>query len=255
LTRSIRNSLGQEVGRPVKGFRQALYPSRKVLCGQWCILEPLDPERHLDDLWNEISRDEQRGKWTYMFAGPFEERADYCLWLSTLASTPGIVPYAIVDSSENHALGTVTFMRIHTDEARIEIGNVFFGPRLRRTRLATEAIFVLGREVFDGLGYRRLEWKCDALNSPSRKAALRFGFAYEGTFFNAVVVKGRNRDTAWYSITRDEWPLVRDGYLKWLSPLNFTDSGEQLTPLGDYLRPLRDGPYPSQLEGLRSRQR
>ncbi len=255
MSRTTLNRLGQEVGLPVEGSAPAMYPAARSIVGNWCRLEPLSVVTHLDSLWKENSRDEQGAMWTYMFAGPFGDRDAYHKWLDSLSNGEGTVAYAVVDSAKRRALGSLTFMRIGVKDGTIEIGNVAFSPALQRTRLATEAIFLLAQEAFDHLGFRRLEWKCDATNSPSRRAALRFGFAYEGTFFNAVRVKGRNRDTAWYAMTVQEWPLLREGFLKWLASDNFAQTGEQVTPLGSQFSPLADGPHPNEIAELRARQR
>jgi RimJ/RimL family protein N-acetyltransferase len=217
-------------------------PARAPLTGRYVELRPLDPDRDAASMF-EVSHEPAGDPaiWTYLYEGPFDSVDDYRRsFLDRAAASTDPLFFAVVPADSGRAEGQVTFMRIAPDHGTIEIGNIWFGPALQRTRAATEAIYLLAREAFDGLGNRRLEWKCNALNAPSRRAAERFGFTFEGVFRQHVVVKGRNRDTAWYSMLDSEWPRVRARFESWLDPANFDPDGNQLRPLGR-LEPLAHG--------------
>ena len=194
-------------------------------------LEPVDPARHARDLF-EASRGAD-GIWTYLAYGPFESIHEFTAWLEARAASTDPLFYAVVDREAREARGMASYMRMAPADGVIEIAHIWFAPPLQRTRQATEAIFLLARRVFDDLGYRRLEWKCDALNAPSRRAADRFGFTYEGTFRQHMVVKDRNRDTAWFSIIDGEWPSRRAAFEQWLAPSNFDPDGRQRRTLAE----------------------
>lgn len=194
-------------------------------------LEPVDPARHARDLF-EASRNAD-GIWTYLAYGPFESIHEFTAWLEARAASTDPLFYAVVDREAREARGMASYMRIAPGDGTIEIGHIWFAPALQRTRRATETIFLLARHAFDELGYRRLEWKCDALNAPSRRAADRFGFTYEGIFRQHMVVKDRNRDTAWFSIIGSEWPLRRAAFEQWLAPSNFDPEGKQRRTLAE----------------------
>lgn len=209
--------------------RQA--PPREVLPGQSVRLEPLEPARHGGALFAG-ARDDPEGKlWTYMAYGPFDDPAVFTAWLEERAAERDPLFFAVIDEASGRAAGMVSYLRIVPAMGVVEIGHIWFAPRLQRTRQATEAIFLLARQAFDGLGYRRLEWKCDALNAASRRAAKRFGFTFEGVFRQHMIVKGHNRDSAWFSILDGEWPAIRGAFEAWLSPGNFDPEGRQKTPL------------------------
>ncbi|GAA5166398.1 GNAT family protein [Pseudonocardia eucalypti] len=205
-------------------------PTASELVGRYCRLERLDPDRHAEGLFAADRRDTRGESWTYLPYGPFPDLDDYRKWLAAAAEPADPRFYAIVDAAER-PLGVLSLMRMQPEFGVIEVGHVHYSPALQRTREATEAQYLVGRYVFDELGYRRWEWKCDALNDPSRAAAERLGFRYEGTFRQATVVKGRNRDTAWYSILDAEWPALRDRFEQWLRPDNFEPAGRQRSPL------------------------
>ena len=198
---------------------------RSPLEGDLVRLEPIDPGRHARDLF-EASRGAD-DIWTYLAYGPFESLGSFTEWLQARADSTDPLFYAVVDRQAHAARGMTSYLRISTGDGVIEIGHIWFAPALQRTRQATEAIFLMCRYAFDDLGYRRLEWKCDALNAPSRRAAERFGFTYEGIFRQHMVIKDRNRDTAWFSIIDTEWPSRRAAFEQWLAPANFDRDGKQ----------------------------
>ena len=169
--------------------------------------------------------------WDFLPYGPFESRSDVKAWIKVVASKSDPLFHTIIDTKTDKPTGLASLMRIDPTNGVIEVGHIHFGPSLKQTPAATEAIFLLMTRVFDELGYRRLEWKCNALNAASRSAALRFGFTYEGTFRQAVIVKGRNRDTAWFSLLDKEWPAAKQNCQRWLDPRNFDESGRQKSSL------------------------
>jgi RimJ/RimL family protein N-acetyltransferase len=169
--------------------------------------------------------------WAYLPYGPFADRPAFDAWLAPTAAKPDPLFYAVIDRTSGGAVGVASLMRIDPANGVIEIGHIHFSPRLKRSRAGTEALFLLMARVFDELGYRRLEWKCNALNHRSRQAAQRLGFTYEGTFRQAVIVKGRNRDTAWFSMLDHEWPARKRAFEAWLDPANFDDRGHQRSAL------------------------
>ncbi len=211
-------------------WRPARRPERAALEGELVRLEPLDPGRHGDDLF-EASRGADE-TWYYLPYGPFAGKEEFVAWLRQRAPLEDPLAFAIIDKSSGKARGIATLMSIEPEHGSIEIGHIWLSPHLQRTRQATEAIFLMARYAFE-LGNRRLEWKCDSANAPSRRAAERFGFTFEGVFRQHRVVKGRNRDTAWYSITDAEWPARRAAFEAWLAPENFDDAGVQRLSLAE----------------------
>lgn len=206
-------------------------PGNEVLSGRTCRLEPLDPSRHAAALVEAHAADPSGANWTYLHALPPRDGADVAAWVAAEAGHDDRRTYAVVELAKQRATGTLAFMRIDAPHGSIEIGSVVFSPELQRTTAATEAVHLLAARAF-ALGYRRLEWKCDADNAASRRAAARFGFTFEGIFRQHQVVKGRNRDTAWFSIVDREWPALDRAFRAWLAPENFDDAGRQRTPLG-----------------------
>jgi RimJ/RimL family protein N-acetyltransferase len=190
-------------------------------------LEPLDPDRHAGDLHDEAAGDPRL--WDYLPYGPFPDLAELREHLARQAGSADPLFFAVV--VDGRAVGVVSYLRIEPEHACIEIGHIWFGASLQRTPAATEVVYLLARHAFDDLGNRRLEWKCDAANARSRRAAERFGFTFEGVFRQHMIVKGRNRDTAWFSIVDGEWPAVREAFERWLDPANFDADGRQRTPL------------------------
>jgi RimJ/RimL family protein N-acetyltransferase len=234
------NELGQPVGHPVPGWTPRPPATAAVLKGRYCRLERLDPHRHAEELFTADQLDARGESWTYLPYGPFDTLADYRHWVEQVCGGDDPLFYAIVDTTDTdpaaaggqpRAVGVLSYLRMQPEIGVIEIGHVHYSPLLQRRRAATEAQYLLASHAFEELGYRRLEWKCDALNAASRSAAARLGFTYEGTLRQAAMVKGRNRDTAWYSITDSEWPDLRDRFASWLHPDNFDAQGRQRTSL------------------------
>ncbi|HWE48552.1 MAG TPA: GNAT family protein [Bryobacteraceae bacterium] len=192
-------------------------------------VEPLSVAIHGDALWQGVQDNDDL--WRYMPYGPFEIREAFDTHLRKCEASPDPLFHAIVDRLSGRAVGISTLMRIDPANRVIEVGGIVFTPALQKTRGATEAMYLLARYVFDELGYRRYEWKCHALNAASRRAALRFGFSFEGIFRQHMIVKGENRDTVWFSMLDSEWPARKAAFERWLDPLNFDDAGMQKTPL------------------------
>jgi RimJ/RimL family protein N-acetyltransferase len=209
----------------------AKFPSRTILEGNSVTIAPLDPERHGDDLFTESSGLANNGLWQYLFDGPFHNRSAFQDYLQKKASSTDPLYFSILDKLSGKALGHAAYLRIEPNHRVIEVGSILFVPRLQKTRGATEAMYLMARHVFEDLGYRRYEWKCDARNTPSRAAALRLGFQFEGIFRQHMIVKGQNRDTAWFSLLDQEWPLCRLAFQRWLDPANFDAGGRQKTGL------------------------
>jgi len=204
-------------------------PDMRPLHGLWVLLEPVSAERHARDLHDSIAGKDD--VWTYMGYGPWESFETFEAWVRDREASRDPWFYAFVRRDTDQACGMGAFMRCDAPNGVIEIGHIWMSPGLQKTREATEAIFLMIRHCFDDLGVRRLEWKCDALNAPSRKAAARFGFDFEGIFRQHMIVKGRNRDTAWFAMLDKDWHRVRAGFERWLRPENFDEKGRQLSPL------------------------
>lgn len=194
-------------------------------------LAPLDPVRHADSLWEAVRGPEHDDLWLYLFDGPFRDRASFDDALARKAASEDPLCYAIVDRAAGRAAGYAAYLRIEPAHRVIEVGGILFTPLLQRTRGATESMYLMARHAFEDLGYRRYEWKCDSRNQPSRRAAERLGFTFEGIFRQHMIVKGRNRDTAWFSMLDSEWPARKAAFERWLAPENFDAQGRQLTPL------------------------
>ena len=205
-------------------------PAREVIAGRYARLAPLDVEAHGADLWRAIVGDD--AQWRFMAYGPFIDEPAFLGWLSTRAMARDQITFAVLDQRDNRALGLVSLMEIRPAHRVIEVGHVLFSADLRRTRIATESIYHIARRVFE-LGYRRLEWKCDNRNEASKRAATRFGFTPEGLFRQHMIVKGENRDTAWFAMIDRDWPGLRDRFERWLSPSNFDPGARQIMRLSD----------------------
>ncbi len=225
------NDLGQPIGEAVPGWTPPPFPPRASMEGRFCRLEPLDPDRHGESLFAAYQEDRTGQGWTYLSYGPFGRPQDFRDKLTEMCRSYDRDGHAVIDLASGRAVGMASYLRIDPDAGSIEVGSIHYAPRLQRTAAATEAMYLMMRRAFDELGYRRYEWKCDVLNAPSRRAALRLGFAFEGIFRQAVVYKGRNRDTAWYSIVDIEWPAIRAGFEHWLRLENFDSTGRQREPL------------------------
>jgi RimJ/RimL family protein N-acetyltransferase len=201
-------------------------PARVTLEGAYCRLEPLDPAAHANDLFAASMAPGAEERFRYLFDAP-GERPAFEGWLTRAAASDDPLFFAVIDRASQRCEGRQSLMRITPEHGVIEVGHILWGPSIARTRVATEALFLTARYVFDELGYRRFEWKCDARNEPSKRAARRFGFTYEGTFRQHMVIKGRNRDTAWFAITDGEWPALRLSFERWLAAANFDAHGRQ----------------------------
>jgi RimJ/RimL family protein N-acetyltransferase len=221
------NQLDQPVGFPVPEWKPRPLPPRTAMAGRFCTVAPLDPERHAAQLFAAYADDVEGRMWTYLPRGPYASLDEYRNWAEPACRADDPLVHAIIDSASGEAVGTAALMRIDPETGVIEVGSITYSPRLQRRAAGTEAMYLLMRRVFDELGYRRYEWKCNSLNAPSRAAALRYGFQYEGLFRQAQITRGRNRDTTWFSIIDNEWPALRGAFERWLDPANFDAQGRQ----------------------------
>jgi len=220
------------IGERLPDWQPRPRPARVVLTGRYCRLEPLDAQRHADALFAAYAQAADTARdWTYLSVGPFADAGEFRTYIERISAQNEPLHFAVVDLSSEQPLGTLALMNQRPEHGVVEVGFVVFSPTLQRSRLATEAQALLMRYVFDELGYRRYEWKCDSLHQRSRNAALRLGFHYEGTFRQAIVYKKRSRDTAWLSIIDKDWPRVSAALSEWLRPENFDASGEQVRRL------------------------
>ena len=225
------NPLGQPIGFPVEDWAGCAHPRGAIMEGRRCRLEPLDVDAHAGDLFAAFGEDTEARNWTYLPYGPFADEADFRGWL--ISSCLGDDPYffAVIDTASGKAVGMASYLRIEPGVGVIEVGHIHFSPLMQRRPISTEAMYLMMRQVFDAWGYRRYEWKCDALNAPSCAAARRLGFQFEGIFRQATIYKRRNRDTAWFSILDREWPAAKAVFEAWLDPANFDADGAQSTSL------------------------
>ncbi|MEL6280357.1 MAG: GNAT family protein [Pseudomonadota bacterium] len=222
------------LGAPVPNWSPPPFPGRSTLQGRYCRLEPLDPARHAQGLFDAWEGDD--ALWDYMPIGPFATAAEYRVFADQVSAGADPQFYAVCDLDTGAPLGQASYLRIAPEAGSIEVGWICFSPRLKRSRLATEAMYLMMKNAFD-LGYRRYEWKCNALNAASRRAAQRFGFSFEGVFRQATVSKGRNRDTAWYATIDSEWPALNSAFEQWLDPANFDAAGRQYRALSTLTEP------------------
>lgn len=214
------------------GWTSRPLPTTESLRGQLVRVLPTDPERDAPALFEATSGGDPH-LWDYLPYGPFGDLPEFTTWLRTHVDEPRLLPRTIVDIASGAAVGNASYMWINAEHGELEIGHIFFGARLQRTRLATEAIYLMLHHAFDDLGYRRAVWKCDANNARSMRAAVRFGYQFEGIWRQHLIVKGRNRDTAWYSIIDDEWPVVKSAFEVWLDDSNVDANGKQRRSLGE----------------------
>jgi RimJ/RimL family protein N-acetyltransferase len=203
------------------------------MLGRYCRLEPVSVQRHEKELFAAYMQAPDGSDWTYLFSDRPATAQDFNAYLVKLEKSEDPLHFTIIDTSTNTAVGTAALMRIEPTHGVIEVGSITFSPLLKKTRAATESMYLMMRRAFDELGYRRYEWKCDSLNAPSRAAAGRYGFTFEGIFRQAIVYKGRSRDTAWFSITDAEWPRIRTAFEAWLDPANFSADGRQKRRLSE----------------------
>jgi RimJ/RimL family protein N-acetyltransferase len=224
------NPSDKPIGEPVE-TRPARRPQRVTLSGRAIALIPLDADAHADALFEGANSGDKDHVWTYLFDGPYTDRAVFRANIDAKAQSEDPLFSAIVDQANGKAVGYQTFLRIEPAHRVIEVGNILYTPAMQRSIGATEAQYLFARYVFDELGYRRYEWKCNNLNAPSKRAALRLGFSFEGVFRQHMIVKGRNRDTAWFAMLDSEWPARRAAFEQWLAPDNFDASGRQKVAL------------------------
>lgn len=224
--------MDRPIGFPIN-TASATLPPHATFTGRYALLEPLDA-KHINDLYENLAQPEHHTLWTYLPSGPFQDKESFAEFIGSLTQSQGSVFYAVVDRAQEKAVGFFSLMRIDLENRVVEIGYIVFSHLLQRTRAATEAFYLTARSVFEDLNFRRLEWKCNNINDPSKRAAARFGFTAEGVFRQHMVVKGCNRDTAWFSIIDSEWPALQHAFVKWLDPLNFDGDGIQRCSLGSF---------------------
>jgi RimJ/RimL family protein N-acetyltransferase len=225
------NHLGQPIGFPVEGWAARQRPPRTPMTGRFCRVEPLDAGRHAAELYAANSEDRDGRMWTYLPWGPYAGFDDYLAAIKAGLRREDFLTYAVIDTASGKAAGVASYLNINPTAGSIEVGGIAYSPALQHKPAGTEAMYLMMRRVSDELGYRRYEWKCNALNAPSRAAAQRYGFRFEGIFRQAEMVKGRNRDTAWFSIIDSEWPAIKAAFERWLDPANFADDGRQRVSL------------------------
>jgi len=225
------DSNGLSVGAPVKNWSPREAPPRSAIEGQFCRLEPFSVKSHHEHLYKAFILDSDHRNWTYLPYGPFHSQEDFRVWCEQECAGDDPLFHTVFDKSTNQVTGMASYLRITPDVGCIEVGHIHFSPLMQKTRLATECMYLMMRRVFDELGYRRYEWKCNALNTPSCKAAERLGFKFEGIFRQATIAKNLNRDTAWFSILDEEWLPLKAGYESWLAGDNFDSDGQQIRSL------------------------
>ena len=213
------------------------------MVGKYCRVEPLELETHAAELYEAYARAEDDRNWTYLLAGPFDDFAAYEAWLKAAGVRHDPQFHAVIDPS-GKAVGIASYLRIRPSVGVIEVGHIHYSPQMQKTPMATEVMYLMMRRVFDELGYRRYEWKCDALNARSRQAAIRLGFTFEGIFRQATMYKGRNRDTAWYSIIDKDWPALEWAFRRWLDRSNFAANEQQKKSLGTLIKQAKDNDLP-----------
>lgn len=225
------NHLGQDIGFDLEAWKPCLSPTSSVMSGHYCQLEALDAEKHGQELFDAFCLDADDKNWTYLPYGPFDKYGDLKTWLIKSSTSADPLFFSVIDLKTGKAVGLASYLRIEPNTGSVEVGHIHYSPVLQKTPMATEVMYLMMKRIFDEYGYRRYEWKCDALNQPSKKAALRLGFQFEGIFRQATLYKGRNRDTAWFSIIDPEWPVIKKALEQWLSPDNFDQNGMQKSKL------------------------
>lgn len=230
------NGLGQPIGQAVPDWSTASFPPHTSMEGHFCRLDPLDEEAHTGDLHDAFALDREGRSWTYLPHGPFPERPAFETFMAAICRQDDMQFYAIVDRRTEKAVGIASYLRINPKAGSIEVGHLVYSPLLQRRPAATEAMYLMMRRAFAELGYRRYEWKCDVLNEASRNAALRLGFRFEGVFRQANVYKGRDRDTAWFSILDREWSQLEPAYKEWLEGVRNSLDGHQKESLGQIIK-------------------
>lgn len=239
LAQGELNQYGQLHGAALPDWQACPLPQPVVMTGQYCCVEPLSVAQHAAGLHAAMQEDGAAANWTYLGYGPFASLADYTVWLHSMEGLSDPQFYTIIDAASGQPVGLASYLRIDAANGVIEVGHLNYSPLLQQKPAATEAMYLMMRHAFD-LGYRRYEWKCNALNLPSRRAAERLGFLFEGLFRQSMVIKGRNRDTAWYSILDSEWPAVRQVLEQWLVAENFDAAGRQRQALSRLMSDWRN---------------
>lgn len=229
---------GLPIGPLVTNTAAASPPQKIILEGQYCRLEPFDPKRHSQDLFEASTAPNAAERFQYLFEPPPATVQALTDWMTPLAKTTDPLFFAVINKTTGRVEGRQALLRITPEHQSIEIGHIYWGPSIAGTPVATEANFLFAHYAFDELGYRRYEWKCNALNAPSRQAALRFGFCYEGNFRRAVIARGRTRDTSWFSIIDEDWPALKAVYEQWLAADNFDANGQQKSRLSELTRTI-----------------
>ena len=227
----------QPIGFSIGDWTPPVRPPAEPMIGRYCRLERLDADRDGQSLFDAYALDSEGRNWTYLPQGPFENYAEFQIWLSDMAKLDDPFFFTIIDAESQTSVGIASYLRITPPAGSIEVGHIHYSPLLQRTPAATEAMYLMMEQAF-ALGYRRYEWKCDALNAPSRMAAQRLGLSYEGVFRQATVYKQRNRDTAWYATIDREWPDLKQAFEQWLDPNNFDNDRNQKTRLSTLTAPL-----------------
>lgn len=222
------------VGFPIDNWQSCQLPSRQNMQGRFCRVEATDANAHTTGLYKAFGHDSDHRNWTYLPYGPFDNENSFSDWLASVCRGNDPLFHSIIQLETGQPVGLATFMRIVPETGVIETGHIHYSPLMQRTPVATEAMYLMMKRVFEELGYRRYEWKCDSLNEPSRRAAERLGFQYEGLFRQATMYKGRNRDTAWFSIIDSEWPALKQAFESWLQADNFNTDGSQKQSLASF---------------------
>ncbi|MCF9034645.1 GNAT family N-acetyltransferase [Acinetobacter nectaris] len=223
-----KNQYDQPIGEPILNWDKRDRPQKKILDGKYCTLVPYKVNLHAKDLYSAYSEALDDRDWTWLPIGPFRNFEEYLSCANQFEISNDPIHYAVINKITQQAVGSIALMRIDTENGVVEMGFVLYSPQLKKTRIATEAQYLLMQYIFDELKYRRYEWKCDSFNDPSKKAALRLGFTYEGTFRKLVVYKNRSRDTSWFSLIDSEWSLNKSVLQSWLDPNNFDQDGQQI---------------------------
>ncbi len=240
-TPSAENEFGQPLDFEVPGWTPCERPPATAMVGRWCTVAPIDADTDAAELYDAVMHDAGGANWTYLPYGPFDTLAGYDKWLRETCLGPDPMFHTIRFKETGKAVGIASLMRMDLANGVIETGHIHYSPLLQRTPASTEAMYLLMRRVFDELGYRRYEWKCNNLNAASKRTAERLGFAYEGVFRQMSVTKGRNRDTAWFAILDRDWPAAKSAFETWLDPANFDGDGTQKRRLGDLMTEARRG--------------
>ena len=231
-----KNLLNQAIGFPLESWRSCEHPKGAIMNGRLCRLTPVSRNEHSQDLYQAYALDSESRNWTYLPYGPFATLAGFQSWIDNHCLGDDPCFYAVIDQKTDKAVGLASYLRIKPAVGVIEVGHIHFSPLMQGSVMSTEAMYLMMKLVFDDLGYRRYEWKCDALNTPSCNAAKRLGFEFEGIFRQATIYKQRNRDTAWYAVLDREWPLIKQAFEAWLSHDNFDPGGKQNSSLSEIMR-------------------